>query len=120
MRLLTLPEKLIQMIINDKISQGHAKILIGLDNALLLADKIVKKNLSVRQTESLVRILKSGSKKIFKSKDTNIISTENELADKIGMKVVLNNKKDNSGTLTIEYKGFDQLDRLINIIKINY
>ena len=120
LRLLTLPEKLIQMIRNDKISQGHAKILIGLDNALLLADKIVKKNLSVRQTESLVRILKSGSKKIFKSKDTNIISTENELADKIGMKVVLNNKKDNSGTLTIEYKGFDQLDRLINIIKINY
>ena len=120
LRLLTLPEKLIQMIRNDKISQGHAKILIGLDNALLLADKIVKKNLSVRQTESLVRILKSGSKKIFKSKDTNIISTENELADKIGMKVVLNNKKDNSGTLTIEYKGFDQLDRLINIIKMNY
>ena len=120
LRLLTLPEKLIQMIRNDKISQGHAKILIGLDNALLLADKIIKKNLSVRQTESLVRILKSGSKKIFKSKDTNIISTENELADKIGMKVVLNNKKDNSGTLTIEYKGFDQLDRLINIIKMNY
>ena len=120
LRLLTLPEKLIQMIRNDKISQGHAKILIGLDNALLLADKIVKKNLSVRQTESLVRILKSGSKKIFKAKDTNIISTENELADKIGMRVVLNNKKDNSGTLTIEYKGFDQLDRLINIIKINY
>tara|TARA_B100000674_G_C37973628_1_gene978178 strand:+ start:1555 stop:2406 length:852 start_codon:yes stop_codon:yes gene_type:complete len=120
LRLLTLPEKLIQMIRNDKISQGHAKILIGLDNALLLADKIVKKNLSVRQTESLVRILKSGSKKIFKSKDTNIISTENELAEKIGMRVVLNNKKDNSGTLTIEYKGFDQLDRLINIIKINY
>ena len=120
LRLLTLPEKLIQMIRNDKISQGHAKILIGLDNALLLADKIVKKNLSVRQTESLVRILKSGSKKIFKAKDTNIISTENELAEKIGMRVVLNNKKDNSGTLTIEYKGFDQLDRLINIIKINY
>ena len=120
LRLLTLPEKLIQMIRNDKISQGHAKILIGLDNALLLADKIVKKNLSVRQTESLVRILKSGSKKIFKSKDTNIISTENELAEKIGMRVVLNNKKDNSGTLTIEYKGFDQLDRLINIIKMNY
>jgi len=120
LRLLTLPEKLIQMIRNDKISQGHAKILIGLDNALLLADKIIKKNLSVRQTESLVRILKSGSKKIFKAKDTNIISTENELADKIGMRVVLNNKKDNSGTLTIEYKGFDQLDRLINIIKINY
>ena len=120
LRLLTLPEKLIQMIRNDKISQGHAKILIGLDNALLLADKIVKKNLSVRQTESLVRILKSGSKKIFKSKDTNILSTENELAEKIGMRVVLNNKKDNSGTLTIEYKGFDQLDRLINIIKMNY
>tara|TARA_Y100000591_G_C21722756_1_gene639689 strand:- start:5 stop:856 length:852 start_codon:yes stop_codon:yes gene_type:complete len=119
-RLLSLPEKLIEMIRNNKISQGHAKILIGLDNALLLGEKIVRKKLSVRQVENLVRLLKNGSKKLYKSKDSNIIAVENELSTKIGMRVILNGKKNNSGTLSIEYKDNDQLDRLINIIKNNY
>jgi len=119
-RLLSLPEKLIEMIRYEKISQGHAKILIGLENALLLAEKIIKKRLSVRQTESLVRLFKSGSKTSNAKKDPNIISTENDLTEKIGMKVLVKNKKNNTGTLTFEYKGLDQLDRLINIIKKNY
>ena len=120
LRLLSLPEKLIDMLRNKKISQGHAKILIGLENAILLAEKIIKKNLSVRQTENLVRILKKGSNRKYNLKDSNIIATENDLMNKLGMRVFLNNKKNNSGTLTFEYKGFDQLDRLINIIKDNY
>ena len=119
-RLLSLPEKLIEMIRNNKISQGHAKILIGLDNALLLGEKIVRKKLSVRQVENLVRLIKNGSKKLYKSKDSNIIAVENELSTQIGMRVILNGKKNNSGTLSIEYKDNDQLDRLINIIKNNY
>ena len=120
LRLLSLPEKLISMIRENKISQGHAKILIGLENALILADKIIKKKLSVRQTENLVRLLKNGSNKILKQKDSNVLATENELTSKIGMRVLLKNKKNNSGTLTFEYKGIDQLDRLVNIIKNNY
>ena len=120
LRLLSLPEKIIEMTRNDNLSQGHAKILVGLENALLLAEKIVKKKLSVRQTESLVRILKNVGKRYKKLKDSNLISLENDLSDKIGMNVLLNNKKNNSGTLTIEYKGIDQLDRLIKIIKDNY
>ena len=120
LRLLSLPEKLIVMLRNGEISQGHAKILIGLENAILLAEKIVKKKLSVRQTESLVRVLKSDKKNQNKSKDPNTLSTQNSLAEKIGMRVVLNNKKNNSGSLTIEYKGLEQLDRLIKIIKENY
>ena len=120
LRLLSLPTKLIDMIRNEKISQGHAKILIGLDNAVLIAEKIVKKKLSVRQTENLVRVLKNGYKKSFKSDDPNIISTANELSEKIGMRVFLKNKKNNSGTITIEYKETDQLDRLIKVIKNNY
>ena len=120
LRLLSLPEKLIKMIRSEKISQGHAKILIGLENSLLLAEKIIKKKLSVRQTENLVRVLKNGSRKIYKSKDTNSLATENALSEIIGMRVVLINKKNNSGTLSIEYKGLDQLDRLINVIKSNY
>ena len=119
-RLLSLPQKIIEMIRQEKISQGHAKILIGLDNSLLLAEKVIKKKLSVRQTESLVRLLKKGSNKVLKSKDANTISTENELTEKIGMRVFLKNKKNNSGTLTFEYKGLDQLERLISIVKNNY
>ena len=120
LRLLSLPEKLIDMLREGKISHGHGKILIGLDNALLLAEKIVKKKLSVRQTESLVRLIKNGNKKIHYSRDPNAVATERELSDKIGMRVYLSNKKNNSGKLTFEYKGIDQLDRLINIIKNNY
>ena len=120
LRLLTLPEKLIDMIRLKQISQGHAKILVGLENALLLADKIIKKDLSVRQTENLVRILKRTPKKSLNLKSANIIAAENELSSKIGMRVSLINKKDNSGSLTFEYKAVDQLDRLINTIKNHY
>ncbi len=119
-RLLSLPDKLIDMIRHGKISQGHAKILIGLENALLIAEKIIKKKLSVRQTESLVRLFKKAGKNKNNLKDTNITSTENELTNKIGMRVILNNKKNNSGSLTFQYKGLDQLDRLIKIVKNYY
>ena len=120
LRLLSLPEKLIDMIKIGIISQGHAKILIGLENALHLAEKIIKKKLSVRQTENLVRLLRKGTKQNYRSKDSNTLATENDLADKIGMRVILNNKKNNSGTLTIQYNDIDQLDRLIKVIKGNY
>ena len=120
LRLLSLPEKLIDMIRLEKISHGHAKILVGMENALLIGEKILKKKLSVRQTENLVRLLKVGNKKNSRIKDPNIIATEDSLSEKIGMRVSLNNKKNNSGNLTIEYKGFDQLDRLISVIKNNY
>ena len=118
-RLLSLPAKVIEYIINDKISPGHAKILVGLDNSELLADKIIKKKLSVRQAEALARLVKS-NKSSIKSKDPNSIDIENQLSSKVGMKVFLNNKKNNTGTLIFEYKGVDQLDRLIKIIKENY
>ena len=118
-RLLSLPAKVIEHIINDKISPGHAKILVGLDNSELLAEKIIKKKLSVRQAEALARLVKS-NKSSIKYKDPNSIDIENQLSSKIGMKVFLNNKKNNTGTLIFEYKGVDQLDRLIKIIKENY
>ena len=118
-RLLSLPAKVIEYIINEKISPGHAKILVGLDNSELLAEKIIKKKLSVRQAEALARLVKS-NKSLNISKDPNSIDIENQLSSKIGMKVFLNNKKNNTGTLIFEYKGVDQLDRLIKIIKENY
>ena len=120
LRLLTLPERLIEMIRHGKLSQGHAKILIGLENSYLLAERIIKKKLSVRQTESLVRLLKNKPKKESKIRNANTVAIENDLTEKIGMRVFLNIKKNNSGTLTFNYKGVDQLDRLISVIKKNY
>jgi len=120
LRLLTLPQKIIEYIIDEKISQGHAKILVGLDNVQLLADKIISKKLSVRQTETLVRLTKANKSTIKKNKDANLIDIENQLMEKIGMRVYVNNKKNNSGTLTFQYKSLDQMERLIQIIKNNY
>ena len=120
LRLLSLPQEIIELIIEEKLSQGHAKILVGLDNAILLAKKIISKKLSVRQAESLVRMLKSSSNSSIKKKDPNIATLEEELTDKIGMRVFVKNKRNNSGTISLEYKGADQLDRLVEIIKQNY
>ncbi len=120
LRLLSLPEKILNLIRENKLSQGHAKILIGLENVFVLVEKIIKKNLSVRQTENLVRLLKYGNKKVLKSKDPNITSIENDLTEKIGMRVSLKNNKNNSGYLTFEFKDNDQLDRIIKVIKEYY
>ncbi len=120
LRLLSLPQEIIELIVDEKITQGHAKILVGLDNAILLAKKIISKKLSVRQTENLVKILKSSSNSTSKKKDPNIVSLEEELTDKIGMRVFVKNKRNNSGIISLEYKGADQLDRLVAIIKENY
>ena len=120
LRLLSLPLKIVEYIIDEKLSQGHAKILVGLENAQLIAEKIISKKLSVRQTEALVRISKANKSIIRKSKDTNILEIENQLIEKIGMRVYVNNRKNNTGTITFEYKGLDQMDRLIQVIKKNY
>ena len=120
LRLLSLPKEIIKLIIDEKLSQGHAKILVGLDNSILLAKKIVSKKLSVRQAESLVRMLKSSSNNSASKKDPNILNLESELTDKIGMRVFVKNKKNNSGIISLEYKGADQLSRLVEVIKQNY
>jgi len=120
LRLLSLPKEVINMIEDRKISQGHAKVLVGLENAYFLAQKIVDKKLSVRQAESLVKVFKG--KKIPKiiSKDSNLKQLENSLKDKIGLNVFIKNKKNNSGSISFEYKDLDQLNSLIEIIKANY
>ena len=120
LRLLSLPKEVIELIVEEKISQGHAKILVGLENALLLAKKVISKKLSVRQTENLVRLIKSKKNYSTKRKDSNILSIEEELSNKIGMRVFVNNKRNNTGTITVEYKAVDQLDRLVEVIKKNY
>ena len=119
LRLLSLPKKIIKYLEDEKISQGHAKILVGLENSELIADKIISKKLSVRQTEGLARLTRN--KNIQKTKkDPNTLDVENQLSSKIGMRVFIQSKRNKSGTLTFEYKDLDQLDRLIKIVKDNY
>ena len=105
---------------NNKLTQGHAKILVGLENANFLAKKIIEKNLSVRQTENLVKIFKTKKILKFKSKDPNIKNLELSLADKIGLNVLIKNNKNNAGSITLKYKNLEQLNKLIEVIKSNY
>ncbi len=120
LRLLSLPNEVIEFVKENKISPGHAKILVGLENCQLISKKIISKKLSVRQTESLVRAYKTPSKKLMKNKDPNIRILEQNLMEKIGMNVEIKNKKNNKGSITFNYKELDQLNRIIESIKNNY
>ena len=120
LRLLTLSDFITDLIKNNKISPGHAKILVGLSNSDQIAKKILKKNLSVRQTENLVRLYKSPAKSIKNSKDPNIKKIENDLMEKIGLKTQITNKRNNKGSVTFDYRDLDQLNHLIEIIKKYY
>ena len=118
LRLLSLPKNVLNLLSEKKISAGHAKILVGLENAEFVASKILEKKLSVRQSENYVKIFKKKRNSI-KSRDVNVQNLENSLTDKIGLRVIISNKKNNRGSIKIEYKDLDQLNRLIDILK-NY
>jgi len=120
LRLLNLPEPVLKLVETQKLTPGHAKILVGLDNAEFVANKIVEKNLSVRQSENFVKIFKINKKSFKNLKDPNLQSLESSIVEKIGLNVLIKNKKNNSGSITFEYKGIDQLNKIIEIIKSNY
>jgi len=120
LRLLTLPVDVIKLIESRKLTAGHAKILVGLENANFVASKIVENKLSVRQAENFVKIFKNKRQKSKITKDTNIIALELSISNKIGLNVDIQNNKRNKGKITFEYKDLDQLNKIINIIKSNY
>jgi len=120
LRLLTLPKEVIELIETIKLSQGHAKVLVGLENALFVAKKIVEKKLSVRQAENLVRVFKTKKVPKYISKDPNLIQLESSLKDKTGLNIFIKNKRNNTGSISFEYKALDQLNRIIEVIKSNY
>ena len=120
LRLLTLPDDVLQLIEKQKISAGHAKILVGLENASFVANKILEKKFSVRQAESFVKIFKIKKNNLKSHKDPNIRDLENSLSEKIGLNVAIKNNKQNKGTITFSYKEIDQLNKIIQIIKSNY
>tara|TARA_Y100000590_G_scaffold284878_1_gene320640 strand:- start:2760 stop:3605 length:846 start_codon:yes stop_codon:yes gene_type:complete len=120
LRLLSLPVDVLEMVQKGEISAGHARSLIGLNNSLEIAKKIIQKKLSVRQSEILVRQFRDKKLKLISKKDTNILDLQKDLENKTGLNVSINNKKNNSGIISFEYKDLDQLDKLINAIKKNY
>ena len=120
LRLLSLPESVIRLVETQKLSPGHAKILVGLDNAEFVANKIVEKKLSVRQSENFVKIFKAKKHSHKTPKDINLQALETSIREKIGLNVLIKNKKNNSGSLLLEYKDLDQLNKIIEIIKSNY
>ena len=120
LRLLALPKEVLELIENNKLSPGHAKVLVGLENSIFIAKKIIEKKLSVRQAENLARIFKTNRTARINKKDPNLNQLENSLREKIGLNVHIKNKKNNSGSILFEYKGLDQLNKLIEIIKSYY
>ena len=120
LRLLTLPTDIIGLIEDQKLSVGHAKILVGIENSSFVANKIIEKKLSVRQAENFVKIFKNKKLKSNKSKDANIMHLELSIINKVGLNVDIKNNKNNKGKITFEYKDLDQLNKIIDIIKSNY
>ena len=120
LRLLSLPGEVIKLIETQQLTAGHAKILVGLENAIFVAKKIIEKKLSVRQSENFVKLFKNKKQKISNYKDTNIIALELSISNKIGLNVDIKNNKRNKGKISFEYKDLDQLNKIVEIIKSNY
>ena len=120
LRLLNLPKEVLDFVEQKKIPAGHAKILVGLDNATFLANKFIEKKLSVRQAENLVKIFRKTKRNTSSRVDSNIRDLENSISEKIGLSVSIKNNKNNKGTISFYYKELDQLNKLIDIIKSGY
>ena len=120
LRLLSLPEDVLLMVERGNLSAGHARTLIGLNNSVDIAKKIIQKKLSVRQSEIFVKQFRDKKFKLISQKDSNVLDLQKDLEEKTGLNVSINNKKNNSGIISFEYRDLNQLDKLINVIKKNY
>ena len=120
LRLLSLPNEILLMVEEEKLSAGHARSLIGLHNSINIAKQIIQKKLSVRQAEILARQFRDKKLKLIEKKDPNILDLQKSLEEKTGLNVSVTNKKNNSGTIAFEYSDLDQLERITNTIKNNY
>ena len=117
LRLLELDDEIKNLVVNGKLSMGHARALIGVPNALERAKEIIDKKLSVRQVENITSKFKH-NKKSTRTKDPNIADLEKELSDKIGLKTSIQfNESGSSGSLTLYYSDLNQLDDLMKRLK---
>ena len=121
LRLLTLPQEVIELVDEGKLTAGQVRPLIGRHNAVSIARDIVREKLSARSIENIVRRERDktfGSKIVQrKTVDSNILLAQRLIEEKIGLRVIVNNKKDNSGKITIEYKSLEQFELLANLLK---
>ena len=109
LRLLTLPEDIIGLLEEEKLTAGQARPLIGMPNASEIAENIVRKKVAAREVENMTKIQKN-SKKIKDNQDPNIQFVRNEIESSLGLNVEIKNKKNNSGKVIIKYKNLDQFD----------
>ena len=117
LRLLTLPSDVISMLEEGTLTSGQARPLIGISNASSIAEEIVSKNYSARKVEYLVRNKKGKvNNKII---DTNILKAQEKIEKKLGLKINILNKKNNSGKITIEYKDLEQFELVSNLLTKN-
>ena len=112
LRLLNLPKDIIAMLEQGELTAGQARPLIGMPNASSIAEEIVAKKLSARSIENI----KKKKSKSF-TIDPNIFDAQRDIERSLGLKVTIQNKKNNSGKLTIEYKNMDQLDLVTKLLK---
>ena len=125
-RLLNLPEALQTHLRQGRLSVGHAKVILGLDEAqqqTLVANRVIKESLSVRETEDLVDKLQGGStgktppQRTPQTRGVHVTSLENRLKEKLGTKVSLT-YREGKGALTIKYFSDDDLERILNILDV--
>lgn len=115
LRLLTLPEDVISMLEEGSLTSGQARPLIGLLNASDIAEEIVSNNYSARKVEYLVKS-KKGSKSLKSTYNANIVNVLERIEKKLGLKVNIINKKNNSGKITIEYKNLEQFEFIEDLL----
>ena len=116
LRLLSLPKDIIGLMEEGKLTAGQVRPLIGMPNASEIAENIVKKKVTARNVESLVK-RKKGGKNTKKIDDPNITFVRNEIESKLGMNVEIVNKKNNSGKITIKYQSLDQFELISKKLK---
>jgi ParB family chromosome partitioning protein len=116
LRLLTLPSDVVGMIEEGNLTAGQARPLIGLINASEIAEQIVSNKMSARKVEMFIRAEK-GPQKVGNRLDANIINEQNKIEENLGLKVTINNKRNNSGKLSIEYNNLEQFDFISNLLK---
>jgi len=122
LRLLGLPETIKDMLKNNQLTAGHARALIGMENAEDIAQKIISRGLTVRQTEELVNNIKNHKMEQISravKKDPSLKELEKDLTKNIGLKVKICSKENDMGRVTIEYKNPAELNSILELLEKN-
>jgi ParB family transcriptional regulator, chromosome partitioning protein len=121
LRLLTLPPKVLELLMYDAISMGHARALIGMPNAEAMAKRVVEQGLSVRQTEFLVNRKRKPKTQILNLATSDNIKNdikliEELLSQKLHTTVAIKAKDENAGSISVKYKSLEELDKILQLL----